>query len=65
MRLQYAVSRRSMGSHCTPGGVTHPFDNVTRSTYLCKKIVAACIERAVVLQANITHVTRAAIKQAR
>ena len=34
MSLQYAVPRRSLGSHCTPGGVTpplgindtHPFD---------------------------------------
>ena len=24
MTLQYAVSRRSVGSHCTPGGVTPP-----------------------------------------
>ena len=24
MSLQYAVSRRSVGSHCTPGGVTPP-----------------------------------------
>ena len=24
MSLQYAVSRRSVGSHCTPGGVTVP-----------------------------------------
>ena len=24
MCLQYAVSRRSVGSHCTPGGVTPP-----------------------------------------
>ena len=24
MSLQYAVSRRSLGSHCTPGGVTPP-----------------------------------------
>ena len=24
MSLQYAVSRRLVGSHCTPGGVTPP-----------------------------------------
>ena len=26
MSLQYAVSRRSVGSHCTPGGVTPPLE---------------------------------------